>query len=1033
MFHLFRQILLVAIFFLYCLSCSTPLSAQEYYFRNFSGKDGLAQSQVYTLWEDSRAFIWMGTWGGGLSRYDGSEFQNFTEAQGLVSNYILSLCEDEDQNLWIGTDKGLCRYDGHTFQNWPTPRRLLIYDIYPGKAGRLWLATQRGLHYFENGQITPYKSSNSRLNRSDIRCCFVDSHGFVWAGGGLGIFVITPGGNVRDFTMDNGWNGSLPFSMIEDNTGTIWVATEGGGVQCSDGRKLWQALGKEEGLSSERVVSLHRAADGNIWIGTTDAGINIWNPQDSTLAYLQERDGLESNDVRAVIQDSWGNHWVGTSGGGVSKYSGQQFVLYDEADGLIDKEIYGIAEDTSQQLWLSTSQGVSRFDGRAFYHYGRDSGWVDTKSRTVLLDQGGHLWAGFDNRGLGWYDRDTFRLYGEADGVGGGLIRDLVEDPKGRIWVATTGGGITRLSPNELDTKGGDTTGLDTVGTSFTFLSYNQQSGFPANYIYDLQIEGRKRIWFASRYRGLGFIDTLGEVSLFDAAAGLPDNEVRTLALDSLGYLWGGTARGGIFRLRLGIDSLEIKTFGTQNQLSSNNIYQMVFDEQGRLWVGHERGVDRLLLDEAREIAEIVAFGYAEGFKGGETCSNAVICDRQGDLWFGTMNGLTHYRPGSGSKNTVAPKVHLQEVQLFYDPLLETPYRDWVDSWGSLKAGLSLPHRENSLGFFFQGINHSDQGKVSYEWQLEGYEDNWSPRTLNNSVNYSNLPPGDYAFKVRAYNEDQVTNKEPVRVAFHIRTPFWQKWWFRLGLAAVFIATFIGIVRWRINLVRRKAAAERTRLELEKNMLQLEQKALQLQMNPHFIFNALNSIQQLIGTQDHRKARYQLAKFSKLMRTTLENSRTSRITLANEIQSLENYLLLEQFSRGKSFDYHIEIDPDLDTEALYLPPMMIQPFVENAIIHGVAQLSERKGKIELQFSASTSYLTCTISDNGIGRARARELASQREEHHKSTALQVIQERLLLLDQQDLNGPGLSIQDLQDGTKPMGTRVELRIPAWDRLE
>ncbi|MEO1408748.1 MAG: two-component regulator propeller domain-containing protein [Bacteroidota bacterium] len=1013
------SIWLQALLFLAGLLVGRLLPAQEYYFRNFSGKDGLAQSQVYDLLEDRRAFIWMGTWGGGLSRYDGSEFRNFTQAQGLRSNYVLSICEDEAGDLWIGTDQGLCSYDGQQFRAWPSPRNLLVYDISRGREQRLWLATQRGLYYFQDDSIQSYPTTHPLLGNTDLRCCLVDRHGFVWLGGSRGIFVLSPRGNVRHFGIEEGWNGALPFELLEDQTGRIWIATEGGGVQCSDGQSLWMALGRAEGLSSERVVSIHESASGEIWMGTTDAGINIWNPRDSSLRYLQERDGLESNDVRAIVQDSWGNHWVGTSGGGVSKYSGQQFVLYDEADGLIDKEIYGIAEDSTGQLWLSTSRGVSRFDGEGFVHYGRDSGWVATKSRTVLYDSRGQLWMGFDNRGLGRYDRDTFRLYGEVEGVGTGLIRDLVEDTRGRIWVATTGGGITCLSPEPADS----------LGRGYRIVSYNRQGDFPANYIYDLLLEGRERLWFATRYQGLGFLDTLQGVQLFNTKLGLPDDEVRTLAFDSLGYLWGGTARGGIFRLRLRGDSLELQSFGTREGLSSNNIYQMVFDRVGHLWIGHERGVDRLSLDAAREIAEIVPYGYAEGFRGGETCSNAVICDRRGDLWFGTMNGLTHYRPGSGRKNTVAPRVHLEEVQLFYDPLRQTPYGEWVDSWGGLQPGLQLPHAANSLGFFFRGINHSNQGKVTYEWQLEGYETDWSPRTANRSVNYSNLPPGRYTFKVRAYNEDQVTSELPLAVPFYIRAPFWQRWWFRLGGLLLLLSVVVGLTRWRVNRIRRAAAAERARLELEKKLLQLEQKALQLQMNPHFIFNALNSVQQLIGERDHRKARYQLAKFSKLMRNTLENSRSSRITLAQEIQGLDNYLMLEQFSRGQSFDYHITFDPDLDTEALWIPPMMIQPFVENAIIHGVAQLAERRGKIDLHFTASSTHLRCTVSDNGIGRARARQLSSQREAQHKSTALQVIQERLLLLTQQDLDAPALQIEDLETDGRAAGTRVQLRMPTW----
>lgn len=991
------------------------LTGQEYYFNNFSGKDGLAQSQVYALLEDQRGFIWMGTWGGGLSKYDGKAFVNHTQSEGLLSNYVYSLCEDTAGDIWIGTDRGLCRFNGKTYDSFLTERRTQIYSMAIDKKNRLWLGTQRGLYVGEKGTFKRFESSLPALRRADIRACLVDNHGFVWLGSSKGVFVISPAGNIRHLGKKNGWNGFPVFSIVEDREGTIWVGTEGGGVQRSDGTRLVMALELRNGLSSNRVMRLHVAQTGELWAGTNEAGINIWNPQDSSLTYLQERDGLESNDVRSIIEDSWGNHWVGTSGGGVSKYSGQQFVLYDEADGLVDKEIYGISEDSLGQLWLSTSRGISRFEGRSFRHFGSDEGWINAKSRTVLADQQGRLWAGFDNRGLGLFTADTFRLFTTRDGIGQGLIRDLVQDTSGNIWVASSRGGLSSLSP-----IASDTTGLD-----FQIRSYRREIGFPANYIYALLLDREQRLWFATRYLGLGYFGADGLVYTFDRRHGLPDAEVRTLAMDSLGNCWAGTARGGIFRFRLEADSLVLKGFGSEDQLTSNNIYQLAFDEAQHLWVGHEKGVDRVSLDEALDISEVKAFGYAEGFKGGETCNSAVICDSKGDMWFGTMNGLTHYRPGSGRKNTVAPKLHLEEIRLFYKPLQQTAFKQWAESWGGLADGLLLPHRQNSLGFFFKGINHAP-GKVRYQWWLEGYETDWSPFSENNSVNYSNLPPGRYQFKVRAYNEDEVTNAAPVMVKFTIDPPFWQRWWFRLISALLLISIIALFFSIRLNQVRRKANEDKARLEMEKNLLQLEQKALQLQMNPHFIFNALNSIQHLIGQQDDRKARYQLAKFSKLMRATLENSRESVLLLSEEIQTLDNYLALEQFSRNNSFSYEIKLEEDLSPDEVFLPPMMIQPFVENAIIHGVAHLSERAGRISLFFQKRDQYLECNIADNGIGRQKAGEIKSQQSEQHKSAALQVTRERLELLDQG--NAEGLRIEDVvsSDGAV-IGTRITLRIP------
>ncbi|MEL7343143.1 MAG: histidine kinase, partial [Bacteroidota bacterium] len=205
----------------------------------------------------------------------------------------------------------------------------------------------------------------------------------------------------------------------------------------------------------------------------------------------------------------------------------------------------------------------------------------------------------------------------------------------------------------------------------------------------------------------------------------------------------------------------------------------------------------------------------------------------------------------------------------------------------------------------------------------------------NTSATYSNLEPGFYRFFVRACNPDgSCTEIQPV--SFEILPPIWERWWFILAAVLLGISILALIFRLRINQIRRKAAEERQRLEMEKDLLRLEQKSLGLQMNPHFLFNALNSIQALIADNDAKTARYYLAKFAKLMRSVLNNSRNNLIPLQDEIQTLDLYLGIEQFSRDQSFNYTIEVSGDMDPEEVMIPPLLVQPFVENAIIHGVA-------------------------------------------------------------------------------------------------
>ena len=209
---------------------------------------------------------------------------------------------------------------------------------------------------------------------------------------------------------------------------------------------------------------------------------------------------------------------------------------------------------------------------------------------------------------------------------------------------------------------------------------------------------------------------------------------------------------------------------------------------------------------------------------------------------------------------------------------------------------------------------------------------------------------------------------------------------------------------------------------MERNLLEMEQKALRLQMNPHFIFNAMNTVQALIAKKDEKAARYYLAKFSKLMRKVLENSRSQLITIHDEVEALDNYLQLEKISSEDRFDFEIIVDENIEPDAFGIPPLLLQPFAENAIVHGLREIDHR-GKITIEFKWMESYIECSVTDNGRGRKAAQEVRHQKSSYHKSTALVLTQERLAAMSS-ELKVKPFEIIDLEN---PTGTKVVLRIP------
>jgi ligand-binding sensor domain-containing protein len=1038
-----KKIFLFLLFILSNISFPQLLSGQQFNFQNYSVSEGLAQSQVYAMIEDRQGYIWLGTQGGGVCRFDGKNFKQYSIRDGLVNNYVESLFEDQEGNIWVGTQKGFSKFDGLAFQNFHLPESDFITAISQEPLGKIWIGTAQGTYQFDGEKFTDYHLPSSRVNYF-----FYDNKDNLWIGTDeSGAYQIRDEQVLKNFKIADGLSANNIKSIYQDDQNNIYFAIFNGGINVYNG-SYFSYFRTNEGLASDLVTTMFADDEGQIWIGSQGKGVTIWNPKENTFSYLNESDGLANNHIRNILKDHWGNYWMGTSGGGVSKYSGQQFIHYNTSNGLQGNQVYALAKDTSGHFWLSAStKGISYFDGKKFTHFGEDEGFAEVKSKAIFVDDASRVWIGTEGNGLALFAKDTFQFFTHDDGLSGNFIRDIVQDNQGRIWIATAADGITQIeiSREEFSLSPPLTGNVDSsfqaslirYRDNLKFRIYRKgKLGLASRKITDLHVDKKGRIWFATRDNGIGFFKDDNTIFTISNKDGLLDNHVRSLTEDADGNLWIGMASKGICKLKMYRNSFIIENYNTfsylddrQNRrtITSNNVYLLQVDKDQNLWIGTEVGLDKLYFDKTGNINKIKHFGKSEGFLGIENCQNATLRDSMANLWFGTMNGLTKYNPASTSNNPIPPIVNITAVNLNYEPLSQTDFKKWANPRGGILPGLELPYDKNDLEFEFQGINLSNPEKVLYQWKLTGVSDDWTPLRPKNNADFNNLPPNNYTFFLRAFNEDGVANKTPFEMSFTILPPYWQTWWFRLVsvLLGVFLIAYF--IRFRINQIREKAAREKEKLEMEKNLLTLEQKALQLQMNPHFIFNALNSIQSLISQKDEKKARYQLAKFSKLMRSILENSRSQVITLEDEIQTLQDYLAIEKSSRGNTFDFKVTTLLEVDTEELMIPPMMLQPFVENAIIHGVAHLTEN-GNIDIHFLQKNKILECSIQDNGIGRAAAKEIKSQIEHQHKSAALEVTQERLDILNK-DMRGlKSLEITDLknEDGTA-CGTKVLVRLP------
>ncbi len=998
------------IFFLLLLS--QFIFAQQYNFIQYSISEGLAQSQVYAMAQDSKGYLWFGTQGGGLSRFDGKEFDNFSTKDGLPSNAISSIFEDQEKNIWVGTKRGLSKYDGKIFEEIKFNENSLprVESFLQVNDSILWIGTRNGiLEYSYPQKKLTAKKIHPILDKTVVHKIFQGKKG-IWIGTTRGAFFY--GNSTVQFNLDNGFGGNEILDFEQEDNGTVWVATHEAGLQFihEDSLKIIQ---KENVPDTREAWCIHKDNEGNFWIGREENGINIYHSKDSTWTKISTREGLPNKNITSIIQDTWGNIWLSTSGGGVMKYLGQFFVHYDESEGVHGDRIYAIHQKENEEIIFSaSSEGLALYDSLGFHISEIDSGYINVKCKSILEKSDGSIWAGTIGKGILIADSTGIKTLTQEEGLFGKEILSLVEDDEGNVWAGSNYQGIFKITP------------IDSV--EFSIQNFNRPHGLRSLRITQISKGPDQKIWFATRLGEVGYFENGSIKKIFREEEGLTyDIAVRSIAFDSLGNIWVGTAGDGILKAELSKDSITFNPIALNKELHSYNIYLLIFDKEGHLWAGNERGVDQIMINEAGIVTDVQFFGKNKGFLGIETCQNSAICDNNGHIWFGTMNGLTQHIPSKQQIKISPPKIHFKEISLFYQPLRETRFSSFANPLGGIKEGLSLPYHTNSINFEFKAINISNPDDIRYRWKLEGSENEWSPFSKKESVDYSNLPAGKYNFIVQAISGKELLSA-PIQAAFEIKEPFWQTIGFKLVCILFFLLLF-GFILWRWKKsIQKRERVKREQLEIENHVLQLEQKALQLQMNPHFIFNALNSIQSLVATKDYSTARKEIGNFATLMRSILSNSRKNKISLQEEIDTLDQYLKMEQFCQRVAFDYFIIPPDDIDPEEILISPMLLQPFVENSVIHGISHL-ENEGKIKIEFKAYQKLLECRITDNGVGRKKSNELRQSKKPGHQSVAMEVTKDRLNAL-KGNMNYTPLEMSDIINPENEIsGTKVVVRIP------
>lgn len=878
------------------LAPNSSTFAQPFGFLSWNTADGLPQSQVYALAEDSQGFIWAGTQGGGVARFDGEEFEVFTVANGLPDNFIEEIYLDGSR-IVVNTKQGAAFFD---------PNQKRFFDL------AKWVPEQKPVP-----QLRP----------------------------------------------------EIPTPVAE--------------LRLPDGRYL----------VASRTRGLYLTSAGGVILEH----------------YTENNSDLPHNSVRALLQDRQERFWLGTSGGGLVRMIPTGIRHYDQSDGLRDTRVYALHRD-GDRLWVGgRKRGMQYLDSTGFHQPPVEDPTARTKITSITQDAASSFtFFSTDGRGLAVLDdslrvqRLTRRSGLPADWV----LKLLPGEDKGitEIWAATYTEGLAHIVYRD---------------SSFRITNYNLPKDDQPLRLASVIRDGNQTFFLGT---------TTGEIhqwrwqpnqrvmrtTVLGKDNGLPEAPVKALALRRGTQLWAAVTGHGLFYTDLRMDQPRFFPLPARLKEENRNIFQLTAPaDRPELWIGTQSGLDRLFLNQDGQPDHIRHYGPAEGFLGGET-TGASLIDEDGALWFGTMNGLARYEESDVEGYLAPPPTFIEGVDLFYQPL-DAALVEWN---GLADPGPQFKAEDNHFNFRFRAVDLTYPERIRYRYRLGGYtQGEWSPLTKERSIRFADLAPGYHQFEVVATTDGGKTYGDPAFFEVSIKSPLYRQPWF-LGLVALLGSSLlIGGFYTFYRRIQRKEAARRRKLEARNQVLELEQKALRLQMNPHFIFNALNGIRGLVDGQHDAEARQQISRFAALMRGILNNSRQDSIPLADEIKVLDDYLKMEQFCQPFSFSYALHVPEDIDAEEISLPPMLLQPFVENAILHGLSG-KEAGGHIDVTFVLRGRRLQCLVEDNGIGRRAAAARRKSRAPGHKSVALDVTQARL-----QAMKGR-LKISDREGG----GTTVEVLVPA-----
>lgn len=1000
-------------------------------FGHFSTTQGMSNPEVISIFQDRYGYYWFGTMNG-LNKFDGYGFTIFRndpfDSTSLSSDVIECIGEDPLGNLWIGTEEGLNKYireknrfERYRFRPVDTVSRAgkHIRAILFDKDTILWLETMEGMLYKINLMTRAMKSFPHAIPYQPeyhYHIIYDDKQGNLWLGGReMGIIRFNKHDETfTQFSIDP----ENPLKKRErdvscyfmDSYGNFWISG-------FDGAYIFDPEKAEfRRFLSTSTWSITEDAKRFIWFGTGD-GAYRYDPRDTVIVqYRHEPDNqnaISGNSVNKIMVDRTGTIWLGTNHGlnriAKKRYPFENYShVVGNAGTISSDRVSCILQGGDGKVWIGTmGYGLNCFDPaeetfRVFRYDGKKTnGLASDKISCLYEDKHGELWVGLW-AGIGFqrFNPKTgiFRKYCfDKSNLKADWYNDFAEDNEGYFYLGFWGGPGLTLFDRQTGT--------------FTSIRERLKPVFQSRLINELYTDSKGMLWIGTSTTGLHRYDpvkkTSVKINLTAPNDTLPGSEpvVHCLLEDKTGNLWVGTKKG-MYMIPPGAG--KIVHYSSKEGLCDNGVMGMEMDNSGNIWIGTRNGLSKFIPFAKK----FTSFNVFDGLPGNSfTRAHARL--KSGQLLFGGNNGFTMFFPDSIFQNPISSHLVIQNF------IVKGEER--IADLGDTRE-ITLEYHENSFSFSFASPDHIAPLAVKYAYKLESFEENWTVvEATSRKASYTNVPPGTYNFLVRMVGHSDGLLTREAKVGLVILPPFWQRWWFYLFI----LFSVIGLLFWLIRSREQRIVARHRAVELK-------QKLLRLQMNPHFIFNSLFAIQSYIYDHKTDEAGRYLSEFAHLIRLILSNSREEFIPLEKELETLKLYLHLQELRFEHKFDFHLEIDPEIAIELIAIPPMLAQPFIENALEHGFRGKPGR-GSLRISFMLRDEKIRFEVADDGIGIKKALEIKDNQKGGHESMAVKITRERLNMLNRNRREKIILEILDvsLVDPGK-QGTIVRFDIPFLEMM-